>query len=78
MHKNPKRPPKRPLWVLRKRFDEIAQPLLALKALMASVSMGPTLNRSPVMSQATEKMVGSMTDQKAVLRGQAVTRYYYY
>ena len=30
------------------------------------------------LTKATEKMVGSMTDQKAVLRGQAVTRYYYY
>ena len=30
------------------------------------------------LTKATEKMVGNMTDQKAVLRGQAVTRYYYY
>lgn len=30
------------------------------------------------LTETTEKMVKSMTDQKAVFRGQAVTRYYYY
>lgn len=30
------------------------------------------------LTETTEKMVKNMTDQKAVLRGQAVTRYYYY
>lgn len=30
------------------------------------------------LTETTEKMIKNMTDQKAVLRGQAVTRYYYY
>ncbi len=30
------------------------------------------------LTETTEKMVKNLTDQKAVLRGQAVTRYYYY
>ena len=30
------------------------------------------------LTKTTEKLVQNLTDQKAVLRGQAVTRYYYY